>query len=341
MKITAVLTLRNEAAFLLEWLAHHRAIGITDFLVFSNDCQDGTDQMLDRLQAMGWLTHVPNPGLHTEGPQWAALKAADRHPLVRKADWLITFDIDEFINIKLGQGKITDLIAQSPQTQAFVLTWRMFGNGGHVDWHDALVTQTFTHSAPAILHWPWRAQLIKTLYRNDGTFQKLGVHRPRKPDPAKLAQADWRDGAGRPLGPDFRAKRLFTDLGQDTGSWAQLNHYALGTMEGYLLKAARGRANREGTGGFDLGYWAERNFSAVEDLTIQRLAPMSRPILTELHQDPILKGLHQSAVQWRHHQIAQLLQDPKWQTLFGQLLLSPPSRILSDPLARRIWSRHT
>ena len=49
MRILAVLTVRNEAAFLLEWLAHHRAVGVTDFLVFSNDCQDGTDAMLDRL----------------------------------------------------------------------------------------------------------------------------------------------------------------------------------------------------------------------------------------------------------------------------------------------------
>ena len=52
MKVTAVLTVRNEGAFLLEWLAHHRAVGITDFLVFSNDCQDGTDRMLDRLQEL-------------------------------------------------------------------------------------------------------------------------------------------------------------------------------------------------------------------------------------------------------------------------------------------------
>ncbi len=43
VKFLAVLTVRNEAAFLLEWLAHHRGGGFTDFLVFSNDCQDGTD----------------------------------------------------------------------------------------------------------------------------------------------------------------------------------------------------------------------------------------------------------------------------------------------------------
>ena len=52
-KILAVLTVRNEGAFLLEWLAHHRACGFTDFLVFSNDCQDGTDAIGQRMIVYG------------------------------------------------------------------------------------------------------------------------------------------------------------------------------------------------------------------------------------------------------------------------------------------------
>ena len=62
MRYLAIVTLRNEAAFLLEWLAHHRAVGFTDFLFFSNNCQDGTDNMLDQLQAAGLVTHVRNDG---------------------------------------------------------------------------------------------------------------------------------------------------------------------------------------------------------------------------------------------------------------------------------------
>ncbi|MDH5530269.1 MAG: glycosyltransferase family 2 protein, partial [Paracoccaceae bacterium] len=73
-RFLAILTVRNEGAFLIDWLAHHRASGFTDFLVFSNDCQDGTDLMLDRLSAMGWLTHVRNDSGHKRGPQWSALK---------------------------------------------------------------------------------------------------------------------------------------------------------------------------------------------------------------------------------------------------------------------------
>ena len=90
MRFLAILTVRNEGAFLLEWLAHHRAIGFTDFLVFSNDCQDGTDKLLDRLEEMGLITHVRNDGPYDKsGIQFTALKTADKHRLVKKADWIL------------------------------------------------------------------------------------------------------------------------------------------------------------------------------------------------------------------------------------------------------------
>ena len=90
-----ILTLRNEAAFLLEWLAHHKAVGLDHALVFTNDCQDGTDEMLDRLQELGHVTHVRNDGPYDKGGiQFTALKAAAKTKLVKQADWILPLDID-------------------------------------------------------------------------------------------------------------------------------------------------------------------------------------------------------------------------------------------------------
>ena len=85
-----VTTQKNEGAFLLEWLAHHKSIGFDDILVLSNDCSDGNDTMLDRLQDMGQLTHVRNDGPDDDcGIQFTALKIAETHPLVQSADWIV------------------------------------------------------------------------------------------------------------------------------------------------------------------------------------------------------------------------------------------------------------
>ena len=325
LRVTAVLTVRNEGSFLLEWLAHHRACGFTDFLVFSNDCTDGTDLMLDRLAGMGWLTHIRNDGPHHEGPHWSALKLADRHPLVRQADWLMVLDIDEFVNIHVGDRSIAALLTALPEATAIPLTWRLFGNAGVVALADAPVTETFTQAAPTVLHWPWRASLFKTLFCNDGTYAKLGVHRPRSPGKSRIDQQRWFDGAGRELPKTFHTTRLFSDFGHDNHALVQLNHYALGSMEGYLVKCDRGRAVRADSP-MDMGYWVDRNFNQAEDHSV--LVLDSRALRDALQSDPLLGPLHAAAFAWREQRVSQLLRDESWRALFGRLLMTPPTRAL-------------
>jgi hypothetical protein len=335
--ITAVFCVRNEGAFLLEWLAHHRAAGVSDFLVFSNDCDDGTDAMLDRLEAMGWLTHARNPGPHGEGPQWAALKQADRHPLVTGADWLLPLDIDEFVNVHVGDRTIPALLAALPEATAITLTWRLFGNAGEAEYIDAPVTETFTRAAPRVLHWPWRAQLFKTLVKNDGSYGKLGVHRPRSPVAERMAGQRWYDGSGRVLPTAFHRGRIFSDVGRDHHALVQLNHYPLGAVESFVLKRDRGRAVHA-DGGLDAGYWVERNFVLDEDRSI--LALDSRDLREALHRDPVLGRLHAAAVAWRHARFRQLMQDDGCRSFYGQILMAGPTRVLTKAEAESIWKPH-
>lgn len=330
MRVLAILTVRNEGSFLLEWLAHHRAAGITDVLAFSNNCTDGTDLMLDRLQALGWLTHIRNDGPHEKGPQWQALKTAAAHPITKAADWVLSLDIDEFVNIHVGDRTIPALLAALPEADAITLTWRMFGNAGVVGLPETPVTETFTRAAPDPLEWPWRALMFKTLYRNDGRFGQPGVHRPKG---QVTARQRWFDSAGRPLpgGP----QRIFSPPGQRHYALAQLNHYALGSMEGYLVKADRGRANRDASA-FDLGYWTDRNFCDVEDRTILSLP--SKTLRDGLLADPELARLHDAALGWRRERFRLLMREEGWRTLFGRLLLSQPTRCLTAAEARLIWT---
>lgn len=320
MRALLILTVKNEAAFLLEWLAHHRACGFTDVLAFSNDCSDGTDRMLDRLQEMGLVTHLRNNGPHAEGPQWAALKKAEKHPLFQAADWALCCDVDEFVNIHAGDRSLAALLSALPGADAITLTWRLFGNAGIVAFQDRPVTVQFTRAAPATLGWPWRAQMFKTLFR-PAAFRKLGVHRPRHPAPG--AEPAWFDGSGRAMPA---SGRLYSDFRQENYALVQLNHYALGSMQSYLVKCDRGRANREASA-FDLGYWVERNLCDVADTSIAGLDSSS--LRAELAADPVLGALHAEGVAWRHRRFAALMAEEPWRALFGRLMMSRPSRTLS------------
>ena len=331
MTHTALLCVRNEGAFLLEWLAHHRAVGFDNFVVFSNDCDDGTDKILDHLAHTGWLTHVRNEGPYDKGGiQFTALKTAANLEVLQRADWVLPLDVDEFVNIHTGDHTLSALHAALPAASAITLTWRLFGNAGRLRYHDALITDTFTRCAPAVLYWPWRASMFKTLYRNDGTYRKPGVHRPRDPDRDKLDQAQWFDGHGRPLPAQFKTKRIFSNFGQDNYGLAQLNHYPLGALESYVLKADRGRAvHSDDLLGLD--YFVERNFNTDEDTSIQALAPARDAVLRSLSADPVLDALHIAAVNWRRARFDALLRREPFRALFGRLMMTPPTQ----PLPRK------
>ena len=334
MKILAVLTVRNEAAFLLEWLAHHRAVGFTDFLVFSNDCQDGTDTLLDHLAGLGLLTHIRNDGpYHKGGIQFTALNDAGKMDIVKGADWILALDIDEFVNIHVGDHTINALLTALPDATAITLTWRLFVNNDVVYYNDTPVTETFTRCAPVIMYWPWRSAMFKTLYRNDGTYRKLGVHRPRNPESDRLKTARWFDGQGRELGEDFKTRRLFSDYGRPNYQLVQMNHYPLGSMESYVLKADRGRAvHSDHNLGTD--YWVERNFNTDSDDSIHDIAPQRSVILKGIYRDAKTMDLHTQAVQWRRLRFKELMQQDTSRALFSRLLMTPPSRLISQNDAR-------
>ena len=118
---------RNEGPFLLEWLAYHRLIGVSNFIVFSNDCEDGSDRLLETLQSHGVLRHVPQHVDPGKSVQWQALQALAKDRAARAADWLLFSDIDEFPMVHAGDHQLTDAIAARPAgIDAIALPWRLF-----------------------------------------------------------------------------------------------------------------------------------------------------------------------------------------------------------------------
>lgn len=338
MRVTAITCMKNEAAFLLEWLAHHKAIGFTDFLVLSNGCNDGTDGMLDRLQELGHLTHLRNDGPHDQGGiQWTGFKIADKHPLVREADWLMTLDVDEFVNIHAGDHTLAALFSALPDADAITLTWRLFGNDGVIDYCDQPITGQFTRAAPEVMTWPWRAFLFKTLYRNRGAYRKLGVHRPRSPVEGVVETTRWLDGSGRRLDGKFQRHQIFSAYTRPNYGLVQLNHYPLGAMESFILKSDRGRVNRSDKP-IGMDYWCERNWCEVEDNSIRQTGAPRQAQLAELMSDPKLANLHHAAVDWRKQRFRELMQDEANRALFGRLLLTPPARPIPMDDAQRIYN---
>ncbi len=109
-------------------------------------------------------------------------------------------------------------------------------------------------------------------------------------------------------------------------------------MEGYLVKADRGRAVHA-SDRLGMDYWTERNYCADKDQSIAALAPKRDTELAALKSDAHLANLHQDAVAWRHARISELLEQEQYRALMGRLMVTPPARPIPASAARYL-SQH-
>ncbi len=334
LKILSATTFRNEGPYLLEWLAWHQMIGVTDFLVYSNDCTDGTDKLLDLLAEHGLLLHESHTPPPDRSIQWSALNAAWKHPLRGAADWMLISDIDEFPVVHAGQGRLTDLISAVPSgTDAIALGWRLFGANGVLALNDKPVVEQFTRSAPPEMSHPIAATFFKSLFR-PSAFSRPGIHRPRH---RKDSQPAWVDGAGRPLHEVISGndKRLSLVGVAGHRQLAEMHHYSLRSVQGFMVKAGRGLPNRSSKA-IDLGYWVDRNFNSIENRSALRFLPELNRRIGELRALPGVEELHQAALNWHRERFAELVRTQSGHDLYGRLVHSYDSAVLPLPLQRQL-----
>ncbi len=297
-RVMALSMMKDEGPYVLEWVAHHLAVGFTDLLVYTNDCTDGTDAMLQRLEALGLAHHRENRIPPGQRPQPSALNYAQDEPLVAQSDWLLVFDADEFVSIRYGDGGIDGLIqaAKDRDANGIVITWRIFGSGGVVDWSRAPVTEQYLQAAPASWNKGWG---VKTLFRFDPEHWKLGIHRPKIKN--RWLDTDWPDtirwlnGSGRPMEPYFRFRgwrSIVRTVGYD---WVQMNHYAVKSIDAYAMRKFRGNVNLK-KDKYNTDYWALQDRNEVRDDTMLRYTAERQRIFEALLRDPVLNQLHHAAL---------------------------------------------
>nr|WP_244905906.1 glycosyltransferase family 2 protein [Rhodovulum imhoffii] len=322
-----VTTMKNEGPFILEWIAYHRAIGVDDFLIYTNDCTDGTDELLDLLQARGIVQRRDNPYRKVRlKPQHAALFAAEDEEMVQKAGWLVCMDVDEYINIHVGQGRLADLRAAVPEANMISMTWRLFGNSDIHAFRDGFITGQFTRCAPRMTRKPHQAWGVKTLYRNIGLFKKMGVHRPKGLHPQLVDEVNWVNGSGRRLPKTFYRnawRSTNTTVGYDL---VTLNHYAVRSAESFLVKRDRGRVNHvERDQG--MAYWFRMNNNGEEDRSIQDRLPLLRAEYDRLMADPDIAAAHRHCVARHRERIETLRQMTNYARFYADLTSARMERL--------------
>jgi hypothetical protein len=311
--------MKNEAPYIVEWIAYHRSIGFDNFLIYTNDCSDGTDTLLARLAAMGVIEHRNNDDWKGKSPQQHALNQALGEPVIRNAEWIAHIDVDEFINIRTGNGTVQDFLAMAPDATNIAMTWRLFGHNSVTALTDDLVIDQFDTCAPSFCPKPHTVWGFKTLFRNIGAYGKMSCHRPNKLKEDRAARVKWVNGSASDITADTLRNGWRSSTGTVGYDLLQLNHYPRRSAASFLIKRQRGRALHVDRS-IGINYWIRMDWSDVRDVTIKRNIPRLRAEYDRLMADTDLRAAHDAGFAWHQAKAAELHATPEFAELYRQAM---------------------
>ena len=233
---------KNERPYVVEWLAHHRLLGVDRFFIADNDSDDGTAELLQSLAACGFLTchHFPNPV--GAGPQLSAYRMLMREH-GHEVDWLAFIDADEFI-WPMGEERclpafVQGLAERHPDMGALVLNWASYGSGGQLHQKPGLVVERFT----------WHAQQdhfvnvpIKSVVR-PSDFERFTCSHNAGLKPGRRHLHT--DGGPRQTHPDYADIPEKRYIRSERVCWEgfRINHYVVKSYQEFdQIKRRKGRA---------------------------------------------------------------------------------------------------
>lgn len=183
---------KNEAPYILEWIAHHRLLGIRRFFIADNDSTDISTELFEALARLGHvelIRHTTEPGIKPQLPAYQRLVelAGDR---VR---WMAFIDADEFIwPTRPGQG-IEDFIRTLDargDVGALALNWATYGSGRNYFYENAPVQQRFQHCASPAHE---LNQHIKSIVKLQALDRFASVHGVSLKQPYRCVMSDGRE----------------------------------------------------------------------------------------------------------------------------------------------------
>ncbi len=290
-RIAIVTCMKDEGPFILEWLAWHKSIGVTDVAVFTNDCTDGTDRLLDRLDAMGEVVHLPNPAslMGSTYFQPTALKYFQQLPLYRAADFLISIDVDEFIHIRAGDGTLAALFAAVPPFDVLSFNEVNHGSNQREHFERGWVTEQFPRHA-RLRPGKWKARNgVKSITRLGARVAQIRNHRPDLV--AGLRDPVWLDGSGQTVSELLEDATLNGLDCRGRYDLVSLEHFALRSLDSYLVKMFRGDVVNSGKS-VSQRYWRRRNRNEDQEIDLSNAIERARKVHERFEADAELMVLH-------------------------------------------------
>ncbi|MGA1180602.1 MAG: hypothetical protein ACO3U1_08340 [Marivivens sp.] len=250
------------------------------------------------------------------------MKIAQYYPAYRKADWILHADVDEIVRLEAPLDQISELVERLGPVDAISLTSTPYSGDNRVEMRDEPVCDQFTMMSRVPSQ--DESTAVKTIYRNALPWSPRRNHRPIMRDFSARGLV-WKDGSGNQLPPLFSDTDKKVIASGGTIDFARLNHYAIRSIESFLVKVDRGdvmEAARLQERYVD--YY--RQYDTEGARSPAPLGSEARRILADFMRDPELSELHRAAFTWHRAKANEILASGDGYTTARAIGLGQPSR---------------
>ncbi|MBQ2616039.1 MAG: glycosyltransferase family 2 protein [Synergistaceae bacterium] len=244
-----VLIAKNEAPYIEEWIKFHHKQGVSHFFIYDNESEDNLREVLTPYIERGLVTYRLLKGRRRQIDAYN--KAI--HTYGRKFRYMAFLDADEFVFVRDENYRdrgfnlydfVDDFMKSHENAGGLAVHWLVFGSSGHKTKPKGGVLENYTMSTEQEFE---NNRFVKTIC--DPLKVRFFVDDPHYP--IYFRGFFNLDENGEKVQGSVSKKITFDKV--------RINHYFTKSLEEYILKKNRGKADRDGLRSMEDFYENDQN----------------------------------------------------------------------------------
>jgi len=255
--LSVMAIMKNEGAYLKEWLDYHIMVGVEKFYLYDNESTDNTTKILKPYIERGIVDYIYWPGKSQQ--QFAYTDSFNKH--ANETKWMAVIDLDEFL-VPVDYDTVPEYLKTLPKNFAqLVMGWIQYGSSGHKKKPKGLVIENFKkHAAKS-----WG---IKSIVNPRLVYETLNPH-------THEVAGFTIDENGKKMG------RIIQDENRNiTTNKIRVNHYVTKSFDEYINRMNQGSVSNmkiQDYRSVEKFKWYDRNdvYDDIMDRYIEKLKKTS------------------------------------------------------------------